>query len=85
MTLRALRLAAGKTQLEVSEASGIAQGDISKLERRADLDELVVSTLRRYVESVGGKFELVAVFPAGHRIAIAGYNGPDAEHGSRKA
>jgi hypothetical protein len=34
----------------------------------------VVSTIRRYVVAVGGKLELVAVFPSGHRIAIVGHD-----------
>jgi hypothetical protein len=76
MTLRALRNAAGKTQVQVSEATGIAQADVSRIERKdaADLDELVVSTLRRYLRAVGGELELTAVFPkTGHRIAVCGY------------
>jgi hypothetical protein len=79
MTLRALRTAAGLTQAEVSEATGIAQADISRIERKdaGDLDELVISTLRRYLGAVGGKLELTAVFPkTGHRIAVCGYE-PD--------
>lgn len=40
---------------------------MSKLERREDL---YLSTLRGYVEALGGKLELAAVFPDG-RIAIA--------------
>lgn len=71
LTLRALRTAVNKTQLELSECTGIGQGDVSKLERRTSLEELQLSTIRRYVEGLGAKLELVAVFPKGHRIAIA--------------
>ena len=75
-TLRVLRRACGKAQTDVSEATGIAQGDVSRLERRTNLDECVVSTLRRYVEALGGELELVAVFPkTGHRMALAPYRG----------
>jgi Helix-turn-helix domain len=70
MTLRAQRVAAGKTQVDVAESTGMDQSDVSKLEQREDLDETMVSTLRRYIEALGGKLELVAVFPKGHRIAI---------------
>ena len=36
------------------------QGDVSKLERRADA---YLSTLRRYIEAMGGQLELLASFP----------------------
>jgi transcriptional regulator with XRE-family HTH domain len=71
LSLAAARAAAAKTQVQVSEASGIAQGDVSKLERREDLDDVQVSTLRRYVEALGGELELVAVV-GGRRIVLGG-------------
>src|SRR4051812_31619367 len=61
MSLRAVRTAVGKTQVEIAEATGMAQGDVSRLENRANLEECQLATLRRYVESLGGKLELVAV------------------------
>ena len=67
MSLRSLRTAAGKTQVEVSEASGIGQSEVSRVEGRADA---LVSTLRRYIEAIGGKLEIVAAFPKGHRIIV---------------
>jgi transcriptional regulator len=45
------------TQVELAEMLGVTQATLSKLERRADLK---VSTLRRYVESLGGRLEIVA-------------------------
>jgi hypothetical protein len=39
---------------------GVGQDTISRLERRSDM---LLSTLRHYVESMGGKLELVAQFP----------------------
>lgn len=71
LTLRLLRDAAGKTQSDVSAASGINQGDISRLESRELLDECVVSTLQRYIAAIGGTLELTAVFGE-KRIAIVG-------------
>ncbi len=67
MPLRSLRAAIGKTQVDVSEATGIAQSEVSRIEGR---DDALVSTLRRYVEALGGKLEIVAAFPLGHRITI---------------
>ena len=49
-------------KLELSEA------ERPKIERR---DDLYLSTLRGFVEALGGQLELVAVFPEG-RIAISG-------------
>ena len=71
LPLRVLREGAGKTQIEVSASAKIDQGDISRLERRQDFDDCQIATLRRYVESLGGSLELVAVFGV-KRIAITG-------------
>jgi transcriptional regulator with XRE-family HTH domain len=71
LTLRALREGAGKTQVEVREASGIDQADISRLESRENLDEYQVSTLQRYLAALGGQLELVAVF-GNKRIIVSG-------------
>lgn len=62
LPLRALREAAGKTQVEVREASHIDQADISRLEGRGNLDDCQVSTLQRYIVALGGRLDLVAVF-----------------------
>jgi hypothetical protein len=39
---------------------GIGQDDVSKLEKRADL---MISTLKKTVEAMGGSLSLVAEFP----------------------
>jgi transcriptional regulator with XRE-family HTH domain len=62
LTLRAVREAAGRTQVEVREASGIDQSDISRLEGRETLEDSQVSTLQRYVAALGGRLDVVAVF-----------------------
>jgi len=59
-TLKDLRVAAEQTQENLAEALGVGQDTISRLERRSDM---LLSTLRHYVESMGGKLELVAKFP----------------------
>ena len=71
LPLRVLREGSGKTQVEVSGATKMDQGDISRLERRHDFDDCQVATLRRYVESLGGTLELTAVFGA-KKIIISG-------------
>ncbi len=71
MTLRTIREATDTTQVGVAQRSQIDQADISRLENRADFDECQVATLKRYVEALGGKLELVAKF-GDKAITIAG-------------
>jgi predicted transcriptional regulator len=59
MNLPELRKALGKTQLEVADAAEMAQAKVSEFERREDH---VLSVLRRYIEALGGKLEVSAVF-----------------------
>lgn len=59
VTLRELRAVAGKTQVEVAEAMGVAQGEVSRLEGRTDSK---LSTIERYVKALGGEVEIVARF-----------------------
>jgi len=59
LNLKAVRELAGKTQAEVAETAGASQGEVSIIERRKDH---LVSTLRRYVEALGGELEVVARF-----------------------
>ncbi|WP_200843740.1 helix-turn-helix transcriptional regulator [Pantoea sp. 18069] len=57
--LKDLRKGAGKTQEDLAAALGVGQDTISRLEKRSDM---LLSTLRHYVESVGGQLSLVARF-----------------------
>ena len=59
-TLRDLRLAVERTQQDLAARLHVGQDTISRLERRSDM---LLSTLRRYVEAMGGNLELVAQFP----------------------
>jgi transcriptional regulator with XRE-family HTH domain len=63
LTLRDLRQHLGKTQRDVASASKISQAELSRTERRRDH---LISTLRRYVQSLGGKIEVVAKFKNKH-------------------
>ena len=71
LTMRTLREAAGKTQIDVAVASQINQADVSRLEGREDFDDYQVSTLRRYLEALGGRLELVGAF-GNKKIVISG-------------
>ena len=59
MSLRDLRQALGKTQQDVAKVTDMTQGELSRAERRSDH---LLSTLRRYVEGLGGKLEVSARF-----------------------
>ncbi len=59
-SLKDLRQAVEQTQADLAAALGVGQDTISRLEKRSDM---LLSTLRRYIESLGGKLELVAQFP----------------------
>ena len=69
MSLQELRHAVNQTQKTVARTLKIGQDGISRLEKRSDL---LLSTLRNYVEAVGGSLTLVAQFPGQEPIAIAG-------------
>lgn len=59
-SLREIRKAREYSQVTLSELLGMNQGDLSKFERRTDA---YLSTIRRYIEAMGGSLELVATFP----------------------
>jgi len=59
MTLAELRKESGLTQEQAAQRTEMTQSELSKLERR---DDRLVSTLRRYVEALGGQLEVRAVF-----------------------
>jgi len=59
MDLRAIREALGITQTELAERLAKTQAEISRTESRSDH---LLSTLRRYVEALGGELELIARF-----------------------
>jgi transcriptional regulator with XRE-family HTH domain len=62
MALDELRAARALTQEHLSTILGVRQSAISKLEHRADM---YVSTLRHFIEAMGGQLEIRAVFPEG--------------------
>ena len=62
MPLQQIRNARQMTQTRLAELLEMDQGNISKLEQRTDM---YLSTLRSYVEAMGGTLEIRAVFPDG--------------------
>lgn len=59
LDLRAVRELVGKTQVDVANVTHMTQPEVSQLERRPDVR---LSTLRRYVEALGGEVEVFATF-----------------------
>jgi len=59
MTLEELRKARALSQEEVAASLAVGQPAVAKLEKRADMH---VSSLRRYVEALGGTLEITAHF-----------------------
>jgi transcriptional regulator with XRE-family HTH domain len=83
MTLQELRRARKLTQVRMAKELGIGQYGVSKLEKRADL---MISTLRKTVEAMGGSLSLVAEFPDREPVVLSGIAEvePDAKPSSRK-
>jgi transcriptional regulator with XRE-family HTH domain len=69
MTLQELRLARKLTQVRMAKALGITQDSVSRLEKRSDL---LLSTLRKSVQALGGKLSLVAEFPDRPPVVLSG-------------
>jgi transcriptional regulator with XRE-family HTH domain len=59
MPLEEIRKARRMTQAKLASALGVNQGEVSKIEHRADI---YLSTLAGYVEALGGTLEIRAVF-----------------------
>ena len=69
MTLRELRKARQLTQARVAAELGISQDGVSRLEQRSDL---LLSTLRKTVEAMGGSLSLIARFPDRPPVELSG-------------
>jgi DNA-binding XRE family transcriptional regulator len=60
-SLGELRRVAGKAQAEIASTLNIKQPSVSKIEKQADM---YLSTLKSYVEAVGGQLELIVRLPS---------------------
>jgi transcriptional regulator with XRE-family HTH domain len=68
-SLQELRQAHKLTQKRLAEVLGVGQDSVSRLEQRSDL---LISTLRGYVEALGGRLSLVAEFPDQDPVILSG-------------
>ena len=74
MSLRELRRARKLTQVRMAKKLGITQDSVSRLEKRSDL---LLSTLRKTVEAMGGNLALIAEFPDREPVVLSGIAGDD--------
>lgn len=68
-SLQDLRKARELTQARMAEVLGITQVNVSRLEKRSDV---LLSTLRSYIEAMGGKLDLMVTFPDSEPILLEG-------------
>src|SRR5437867_13401398 len=69
MTLRELRHARKLTQVRMAKTLGITQDSVSRLEKGSDL---LMPTLRKTVQAMGGNLSLVAEFPDRAPVVLSG-------------
>jgi DNA-binding XRE family transcriptional regulator len=62
MPLQELRQARELSQNTLARLLGVTQPEISKIEKRTDM---YLSTIRDYIEAMGGTLEVLASFPEG--------------------
>ncbi|MYA65984.1 MAG: helix-turn-helix transcriptional regulator [Gammaproteobacteria bacterium] len=70
VTLQELRKAMKLTQEQLAELLKIRQATIAQTEKRRDL---MLSTLRSYVEAMGGKLCLTVEFPDREPVSLVGF------------
>ena len=63
-----LRQQANLSQQQLAEKMGVSQANVSKIENGKDV---YLSTLKRYIESLGGEIHINATMPNGECITIA--------------
>lgn len=62
MPLNELRNARNITQTHLAQLLSVTQASVSKMEKRTDM---YVSTLRSFIQAMGGELEIKAIFPEG--------------------
>lgn len=68
-SLSGLRKDLGITQEEIAQIQGVKQVNISNLEKRNDM---LISTLDKYIAALGGKLEIHVRFPGASVASIKG-------------
>lgn len=81
MNLREVRRLQSLTQARLSKKLKIGQEGISRIEKRTDL---YLSTLRSYVEGVGGKLKLIVELPDRAPVLLTGLGEDDSKKAVKK-
>ena len=66
-TLRRLREARAFTQSTVGDLLDMDQSEVSRLERRSDM---LLSTLKRFIQATGGEMHIVVSYPDGGPVEL---------------
>jgi transcriptional regulator with XRE-family HTH domain len=74
LTLKDVRKARELTQAQLAATLGIRQATVAQLEKRSDL---LLSTLRGYVQAMGGRLKIVIEFPGRPPVALEGLGDTD--------
>jgi transcriptional regulator with XRE-family HTH domain len=78
MSLRDLRKARKLTQTRVAKVLGVTQDSVSRLEKRSDL---LLSTLQKTIQAMGGDVRIVAEFPGRAPVILSV---PSGDNSTRK-
>jgi transcriptional regulator with XRE-family HTH domain len=81
LNLREVRRLRKLTQARLSKKLKIGQEGVSRIEKRTDL---YISTLRSYVEGVGGKLKLVVELPDRPPVILSGLGEEQSERRAKK-
>ena len=81
LNLREVRRLRKLTQARLSKKLKIGQEGVSRIEKRSDL---YISTLRGYVEGLGGKLKLVVELPDRPPVLLTGFGDSSARKKSKK-
>jgi DNA-binding XRE family transcriptional regulator len=81
INLRELRRLRKLTQARLSKKLKIGQEGVSRIEKRSDL---YLSTLRSYVEGVGGELKIIASFPDRPPVILSGFGMGEDHKSTRK-
>lgn len=73
MPLAELRQARKITQQQIADTLKIKQASVSKMESQTDM---YISTMRKYIQAMGGELEIMAKFPEGN-VKVDTFEGLD--------
>ena len=82
LTLKNVRQAKALTQTQLAEVLEITQASVAQMEQRSDL---LLSTVRSYLEAMGGTLTLLVEFPDRSPVRLSGLGDTDDPTSVRKS